>query len=133
MKTPRLDVADVIAKESLKAGASKKFGREIAAYLLDEGRVNELDPLLRDVQADWAEQGYVESIAVSAHPLDAKAKALIEAKVRSIYPKAKKIIITEQHDPEALGGVRIELANQQLDLSIEAKLNKFKQLTTGKD
>lgn len=133
MKTPRRDVADVIARHSLKTGASKKFGREIAAYLLDEGRVSELDPLLRDVQADWAEQGYVEAVAVSAHPLDAKAKALIKAKVRSLYPKAKKIIITEQRDPEALGGVRIELADQQLDLSIEAKLNKFKQLTTGKD
>jgi F0F1-type ATP synthase delta subunit len=133
MKTPRHDIADVIAKRNLKAGASKKFASEIAAYLLDEGRVSELDPLLRDIQADWAEQGYVEAIAVSAHPLGAKAKTLIKDKVRSLYPKAKKIIITEQHDPEALGGVRIELPNQQLDLSIEAKLNKFKQLTTGKD
>jgi F0F1-type ATP synthase delta subunit len=37
--------------------------------------------------------------------------------------------VTEVLDPEVLGGVRLSLANQQLDLSVEAKLNKFKQLT----
>lgn len=133
MKTPRSDIADIVAKKSLKATSTKKLGREIAAYLLDTGRTRELDPLLRDVQADWVEVGYVEAVAVSAHALDARARTDIKAKVRGLYPRAKKIIITEQYSPEVIGGVRIELPNEQLDLSIEAKLNKFKQLTTGKD
>jgi F0F1-type ATP synthase delta subunit len=30
-----------------------------------------------------------------------------------------------------IGGVRLSLANQQLDLSVESKLNKFKQLTAA--
>ena len=52
----------------------------------------------------------------------------------ALYPDAKKIIVTEVHDPEIIGGVKLSLANQQLDMSVEAKLNKFKQLTTaGKD
>ena len=132
-KVPRLTIAEVLSEYSLKHGVSKKFGREVAAYLLDEGRTRDLDPLMRDVQEILAERGYVEATAVSAHPLTAKIKDEIKAKVRQIYPKAKKIIITEQYDPEVIGGVKIELANEQLDLSIEAKLNKFKQLTVGKD
>jgi F0F1-type ATP synthase delta subunit len=134
MKTPRTQVSGPIADHTLKKGASKTYAREVAAYLLAEGRVGELDSILRDVQADWAEAGHVEVLAASAHPLTAGVKADIQTQVKRLYPAAKQIIVTEVHDPEVIGGVRLSLANQQLDLSVESKLNKFKQLTTeGKD
>jgi F0F1-type ATP synthase delta subunit len=134
MKTPRNRIATVIAERTLNKGASKDLSAEVAAYLLAERRVSELDSILRDVQADWAIAGYVEVIATSAHQLTAEVKADITKQVSRLYPNAKQIIVTEARDPEVIGGVRLELANQQLDLSVEAKLNKFKQLTTqGKD
>ena len=131
MKTPRTRIAHFIADRTLKNGSTKKLDLEIAAYLLSERRVSELDSLIRDIQADWAEAGTVEVLASSAHHLPAQVKADIKKRVQPIYPKAKKIIVTEVHDPSIIGGVRLNLANQQLDLSIEAKLNKFKQLTTA--
>ena len=89
---------------------------------------------MRDVQQDWADVGYVEVLASSAHPLSSQTKADIAEQIKLVEPTAKKIIVTEVHDPEIIGGVQLSLANQQLDMSIEAKLNKFKQLTTsGKD
>lgn len=134
MKTPRTRIAQTIADRTLKQGVSKQLAREIAAYLLAERRVSELDSVLRDLQADWAEVGHVEVLASSAHPLTANVKADITKQVETLYPQAKQIIVTEVHDPTVKGGVRLELANRQLDLSVEAKLNKFKQLTTaGKD
>ena len=136
MKTSRVKLARAIADRSLKAGASKRLSREVAAYLLAERRVNELDSVLRDVQADWAEAGFVEVIAASAHPLTSAAKADITKRAKQLYPAAKRIIVTEVHDPAVIGGVRLNVANRQLDLSVEAKLNTFKQLTTagtGKD
>jgi F0F1-type ATP synthase delta subunit len=134
MKTPRTRIAGTIANQTLKKGVSKKYAKEVAAYLLEEGRVSELDSVLRDVQADWAEAGYVEVLAASAHELTAAIRADIQKQVKRLYPAAKQIIVTEVHDPEVIGGVRLSLANRQLDLSVEAKLNKFKQLTTlGKD
>ncbi len=134
MKTPRTRIAGIIADRTLKGGLPKRLSREIAAYLLTERRVNELGPLLRDVQADWAEAGYVEVIASSAYPLSARVKADIVRQVKRLHPTAKRIIVTEVRDPEAIGGVRLDFAGQQLDLSIQTKLNKFKQLTmTGKD
>jgi F0F1-type ATP synthase delta subunit len=76
----------------------------------------------------------VEVIATSASPLTAATKADIDKQVKQLFPSAKQIIVTEERDPEVIGGVRLSLANQQLDLSIEAKLNKFKQLTlSGKE
>jgi F0F1-type ATP synthase delta subunit len=110
--------------------AEPKIADEIAAYLIAEKRTAELDSLVRDLAQYRADnEGIVEVEAVSAHPIDSAAKAQIKAKITDIYPTAKKIIITERHDPEVLGGIRLELANQQLDMSARAKLNRFKQLT----
>jgi len=131
MKQPRTRIANVIATKTLKSGVSKRFSEEIAAYLLNERRVNELDSVLRDVQADWAQDGYVEVLANSAHPLSQEVKAEISKQIRHIYPDAKQIVVTEIHDPKIVGGVRLNLSNQQLDLSVQAKLNKFKQLTAA--
>jgi F0F1-type ATP synthase delta subunit len=133
MKQSRTKLAKAIADRSLKNGSSPKLSQEVAAYLLDEGRVDELDSLLRDVEAEWAAAGYVEVLAYSAHELDTRVKSEIEREAKKLYPAAKKVIITSIHDPEVIGGVRLMIANNQLDLSIEAKLNKFKQLTAGND
>jgi F-type H+-transporting ATPase subunit delta len=136
MKASRTKLAGAIADRTLKGGVSKRLSREVAAYLLSERRVNELDSVLLDVQADWADAGYVEVIARSAHPLTDATKADIAKQVKRLYPAAKRIIVTEVYDPAVIGGVRLNVANRQLDLSVEAKLNRFRQLTTagtGKD
>jgi F0F1-type ATP synthase delta subunit len=129
MKAPRTRIAATVATTTLKDGITKPYAREIAAYLLAEKRVGQLDSLLRDVQADWAKQGYVEALAHTAHPLSTATKADIAAQVQTLYPDARKVVVTEVLDPAIIGGVQISLANQQLDLSVEAKLNRFKQLT----
>jgi F-type H+-transporting ATPase subunit O len=132
-KLPRSAIATTIADQTLASGVSAKLSRELAAYLLAEGRVSELDPLMRDIQSLWSEAGYVNALAISAHPIDTGAKNKIRDKIAAVFPTAKKIVINEQHDPEVIAGVRIELADRQLDLSVASKLNKFKQLTSGKD
>ncbi len=134
MATNRIRIATAVASHTLQKGASKAYAKEVAALLLAEGRIGELDSLLRDVQSAWAEAGYVEVLARSAHTLSEGTKKDIAAQIQSAYPTAKQIVVTEVHDPSVLGGVRINLANQQLDLSVEAKLNRFKQLTgAGKE
>jgi len=133
MKTPRTRIAQVIANRTLQSGATDALVHEVAAYVLAERRVGELNSLMRDVQEDWAQAGQVEVLAASAHPLSAEVHQDIESQIKTIYPNAKRIIVTEVLDPEVIGGVRLSLANQQLDLSVEAKLNKFKQLTAGKE
>jgi F0F1-type ATP synthase delta subunit len=128
MKIPRASIAQTIATHTLKNGVSKQYAREVASLLLTERRTSELDSLLRDVQADWAENGHVEAIATSAHPLSSEIRREITKQVKQVYPAAKKIIITEVHDPEIIGGVRTSLPNQQLDFSVETKLNTLKGL-----
>lgn len=134
MKQSRRKLADHIAAQTLKHGSSRRLSKQIAAYLMAERRTSELDSLMRDVQADWATAGYIEVVARSAHVLPAGVISDIKQRAKQIYPQARKITVTSLIDPEVIGGVQLELANKRLDLSVEAKLNKFKQLTTaGKD
>lgn len=133
-KASRTRLARLIADKTLRQGVSKQFNREIAAYLLSEHRTDELDSLVRDVQADWAEAGHVEVVARSAHPLTGQVKADIRREVKKVHPGAKQIVINEVIDPYIVAGVRLNLPDQELDLDVRTKLNRFKQLVTpGKD
>ncbi|GAC1503447.1 MAG: hypothetical protein NVS1B10_08530 [Candidatus Saccharimonadales bacterium] len=129
MKIRRSRIAKNIADSTIESGINKKLGRQIAAYLLSERRVNELGSILRDVQLDWANAGYVEVMATSAHDLTAEIRQDIDDQVSKLYPNAKKILITEVYNPHIIGGIQLSFPDKQLDLSIKAKLNKFKRLT----
>jgi F0F1-type ATP synthase delta subunit len=137
-KVSRLKIAAALADKADRAGVSTaSLSQEIAAYLLVSRRTSELDSLLRDVMEIRSTRGIVEVTAVTAHPLTAAVRADIEREARTYLltaagaPAASKIIISERLDESVVGGVRLELANQQLDLSVRAKLNRFKQLTTA--
>lgn len=131
-KLPRHEIAKVLAKRSLGRVDSKQFSDQIAAYLLSERRSAELEPLLRDIMQYRADQGIVEVIAVSAHPITAGVRGDIERQVKAVFPNATQLIISEELQPDLVGGIRLELPNQQFDLSVRAKLSRFKQLTTAK-
>lgn len=130
MKTPRSQIAPIIGDWSLRQGTDMKhLSQEVAAYLLDENRTGELDSLMRDVISYRADKGIVEVTAVSVHSVSEKIKRDIERLVREQFPGANKIIINERIDTETIGGMRLELVGQQLDMSVRNKLNRFKELT----
>ncbi|HET9174342.1 MAG TPA: F0F1 ATP synthase subunit delta [Candidatus Saccharimonadales bacterium] len=129
-KVSRLQLADVIVQR-FGSLSTAQLAEEIAAYLLETGRVSDLESLLRDIMQLRAERGVVEVLASSAHDLSPKDKQDIEAQIRELYPAAQTIIVSEERDATIIGGVRLELANQQLDLSVRSSLNKFKQLVNA--
>lgn len=129
-KISRIRLAEVIARKHQTTNA-KELSQEIAAYLLSEGRVGELDSLMRDVMQYRSDNGTVEVVATEAYELSDAVRADIKQLVVNLYPEAKEIIISEVIDSNAIGGVRLEFANSQLDLSVRTKLNRFKQLTAA--
>ncbi len=104
----------------------KTLAQDIAAYLIETGKTAELNSLLRDVSEERAQtKGLLEVTAVSAYELNAQEKQEIEAVARKQYPKVKKIVIREELDPAAVGGVKLLFPHHQLDLSIRTKLNRL--------
>jgi len=127
MKPSRHKIARYISSQSLDGKISKKQIKEFAAYLIDNGRTNELTSILRDVDEIWAEHGVIEVQTYSAHKLSLELRSEIKRIIKKYYPRAKRIEIYEQAEPALIGGVRLEFANQQLDLSIKSELEIFKQ------
>lgn len=134
MRVARHIIAGYIAGQLASARTSKtQLAREIAAYLLANGRTGELESLVRDVRVAVAERGQLEVIVVAAHDVPEAAKKLIRRQVQQLYPEAQRIVLTEQRDANVLGGVLLEYPDRQFDATIRAKLNRFKQLTVGEN
>lgn len=130
MKVPRADLTQVIAQR-LKTGGKKRLAEDVAAYLISERRVSELSSLRRDLEQYRTDtEQIVEVTAVSAFSVSDTVKSDIRQLIKHVYPAAKQIIIDERLEANVVGGVRLELANQQLDLTVRGKLSQFKQLTT---
>jgi F0F1-type ATP synthase delta subunit len=127
----RRHLAEVIGERTLHVRETEKLAREVAAYLLDTHHTGELDSLLRDVMEYRAKHGVVEAEAVSAHDITDGAVKGIEAILRREYPKAKSVQVIRRIDPSVVGGVRVSLANEQLDLTVRDQLDKFKRLTAS--
>ncbi|MCW1907747.1 MAG: F0F1 ATP synthase subunit delta [Candidatus Saccharibacteria bacterium] len=129
MKQSRHLLAQAVADKTLHIKDMKQLSREVAAYLLHEGLVDELDSLLRDVIAIRAEHGLVEAEAVSAHQLSDADLNDVRAILKEYYPHAKQVTVHQRLDANLVGGIKLVMPHQQLDESVRASISKFKSLT----
>lgn len=128
----RLDLAGVIAERTLHIKDASQLKKSVAAFLLEENIAPSLDSLMRDVQAYRAKHGHVEATVVSAYPITAQVRTDVIKALKAEYPLAKSFVLNERVDPEVVGGLRIELGNEELDLTVQSKLNTFKRLTSAR-
>ena len=131
MSSTRHHLAQVIGQRSLKTDNFNKLAKEIAAYLLDTGRTSELDSLMRDIMSYRAEHGVIEVDAISAHQLSQQDIKDIKVLLKAEYPQAKTFTVDQRQEPEVMGGVKLDMPGEQLDLTVRAQVNKFKRLTTA--
>ncbi len=122
-------MAEVIGAKTLKINDTRSLAKEIAAFLLVEHRTSELDSLLRDIVQYRADHGVVEAVAVSVEGLDDAVKKDIRNFLHNEFPKAKTLAWHDKLDPDVVGGLKVELPNEQLDITTRAKLDTFKRLT----
>lgn len=130
-RVSRRHLAEVIGERTLAQDNIKQLARAIAAYLLDEGMTGDLESLIRDIMQYRLEHGFIEANIVSAHELPANVLEDVRDILGREYPKAKSVELDTELDPNVVGGVRIDLPNEQLDLTVRAKLDTFKRLTAG--
>jgi F0F1-type ATP synthase delta subunit len=134
MNLTRSQLANVISNHSYKKGVTKPLAKDVAKILLETKKTGSLNSLMRDVERDWADLGYVDVIARSSYPLSSQVKKDIKSLVMNNYPKAKNIKIVEELDASVIAGVILELPDHQLDLTIATKITEFKNFaaTEGK-
>ena len=108
---------------------SKKLAKNVAEYLLDTRKASELESVLRDVVNLRAANGFVEVDAYSTHKLSDSAIKDIKTTVKNHYDNTKTVVVNNLIDEDLVGGVKLYIGSDRLDLSIKNKLNKCRELT----
>lgn len=130
MNFSRMALADEIA-ERIKSNKTRGLASSVAAYLVEAGKTAEINSLERDIMQQRADKtGTLEVTAITAHKLGQKELDAIARKIMKTDTSAKAVIVNQVIDKSVSGGVRLEFPNQLLDLSVGAKLNKLRQLTS---
>ena len=110
--------------EQLLAG-KKSAPKELAAYLVETGRVRELELIIRDVEAALADRGLLLADVASSRKLNDAASKNIRTYLQSIT-KADRIELRETVDSDLLGGVRIGIPGKEMDATLRHRLNQLK-------
>ncbi len=121
----RRKIASQAAVRIAGGESRSKVLNEIAGYLLDSGRKNEADLLVRDIETALIDRGVVVGTVVSARKLSADAKKTIDSFVKDHYENVKTVVLRERVDESLIGGIRLELPDRQLDASVVTKLDKL--------
>jgi len=112
----------IYAAEQIIAGvAVKKVLSELGAYLIDAGRTDGQELLVRDIEVELASRGIVVADVTSARPLDKTTKEEVATLVG-----AKHVQFREAIDPAVIGGIRIDTPGKRFDRTIRHKLNALK-------
>ena len=124
MSRPSRNQIAKAAVELMNSGiSSSKLSRQLAAYLLSEGRTSELSPLMRDIIKLRSQQGIIEATAVSARELSQQVQRDLMKLAASGHNNYKQVILNQERDPALLGGVRLSSIDSELDLSLASQLN----------
>ncbi|KAK3946323.1 hypothetical protein QBC46DRAFT_335767 [Diplogelasinospora grovesii] len=136
LTTPTLTAEDksaIIAELQKSAGVSNEIVKNFLATLAENNRL----ALLGGVCAKFSElmsasRGEVEMVVTSAQPLDSKTLSRLENAVsKSSYVGAgKKLKVTNQINPDIIGGLVVEIGDRTIDLSVSSKMAKMNKLLT---
>lgn len=129
MKIHRHQLARYIADKSTAGSDTSELVKKVAAYLLQEQQTDDLASLMRDVARIRADRGHVEATAVSAHKLSGEVIRDIEQLIQQEFPKATTVTVSTRIEHDMVGGVLLELPDEQLDLTVRRKLATFRHLT----
>lgn len=129
-KYSRTKLARYAVDEMEADSKSKSLAKLMAAYLIDNGRTDDVNSLARDIlQIRADETGTVEVTAIVAHPIDHTARSEIKEMIKTVQPNVKRVIINQQIDSSAIGGIRLELANALLNSTVDARLAALREST----
>ncbi len=110
------------AVDEIQSGASEKVvAQKIAAFLLDERRSHDAAQVMRAIDNELARRGTDHVIITSAHEVSEEVKKQLASLL-----DVEKPVFSDVIDSSVIGGVKAESGERQIDLTVRAKLQKFK-------
>ena len=116
-KLPRRKIAEYAAGQIVAGKPVASVLDEVAAYLIESGRVREQTLVVRAIEDALAESGVVVGDVTSARTLDAQQRAEVKKLIG-----AREVHLREIVDPTVLGGVLVETPGTKLDATLQRKI-----------
>ena len=132
MKYNRLELAQIIYSQTLNSTSTKQLAQEIAAFLLNNNLTDQLDSIIRDVKLIRQQNGILDVKVISRFPINQLMLSNINNLLKQYYNNVKEILIEQIIDINLIGGVRLEMADSSLDLSMSNQLKSLLSLTKQK-
>ncbi|KAI1820956.1 OSCP-domain-containing protein [Xylaria intraflava] len=135
LATPTLTEGDksaIVAELQKSIGGANETVKNLLATLATNNRLG----LLKGVCDKFSEiirasRGEVEMVVRSAQQLDSKTLLRLETAVsKSSYSQGKKLRVTNEVNPDILGGLVVEIGDRTIDLSVASKIAKMNKLLT---
>lgn len=122
----RRAIASYAADELLAGESVRSLSRRLAAVLVANKGLNELDLLVDDIVQILEERGKLaKAVVTSAKPLTPQLRQKLTQQIRTAA-KVDKVFLAEEIDESLIGGVRVETANHSWDKSLARQLSMIK-------
>lgn len=116
-KLPRRKIAEYAATRITAGDPVATVLDEVAAYLLESGRVREQTLVVRAIEDALARAGEVVANVTTARPLNTGQRAEVKKLIG-----AQQVHLREVVNPDVLGGVCIETPGAKLDATLQRKI-----------
>ena len=122
----RRKIATHLANELAAGKPSGPLLQQAAGYLIDHRRTNQVEMLVRDMEAVLArDHGVVLAEVISARELSDGIITSIKQFVLSAEA-AKQVEVSTSVDPSLLGGVIVRTPRAELDTTVRKQLNALR-------
>ena len=121
----RRAIATHVADQLIAGVETKKLILQLAAYLVDTRRTNELSLIVRDIQYYLSEAGSVSGVITTASTLTAETKKAVEKYIKQ-ETGAKTVALDSFIDPSVIGGVKVSIPGRELDATVSRSLTNLR-------
>lgn len=129
-KVSAQQVFDVVAGVCEQQQALPEIGRNFLLTVIDNGRVAVLPEIARQFRALVnAQLGASDAVVYSAYDIDSAALADLAGVLEKRF--ARKLNLQLVLQPELIGGVRVVVGDEVLDLTVKARLEQMKAALTA--
>lgn len=117
----RRKITGYIADQLLIAKDITGVINELAGYLIDSKRTNELELIVRDTEYELQNRGVVLARVTSANDLTTATNEAVKKLVQD-HSGAGKIYLQQFIDKDLIGGLRVDLPGHRLDATVARRL-----------
>ncbi len=108
------------------SGKIEELSLNFLKFLVDKNREMHVIDILRNFETSYRKaNNYKEVIVTTAEPLNESIKKSIEDRIKEVYQS--NVELKNVIDEQMIGGVKVRIENQQLDLSVKTQLQEIKQ------